>query len=220
MIIMFATYQVTNNPAIPAIVHLGNQETPVWIQSYWEEGEFAQYIRRNGCGHCCAAMAASLYGIHITPYEEYLLCLKLWGAPEEDQGQDHFQTVSGIVKILNHLNIPAQCFPVAEDGQEAAADHIYSCLQEGKQAIFVSDPFRDPGNPFSTGYHYVMAVGFDENGSILIANSSEKTAKGGIQTVSLPTIQTALYAGGTADPNMTWGMVEVLHKGCTYVIVG
>lgn len=102
------TFERTNDPAIPAMIRIGQQQTPVWIQSAWTQVEYALYIRRNGCGHCCTAMAARLQGIQIDPYQAYLLCRQLWGDPEEAKGQDHFQTVAGIVKILQHLHIPAQ----------------------------------------------------------------------------------------------------------------
>lgn len=213
-------FERTEKPEIPAIVYANGRETPVWIQSAWTEGEYAQYIRRNGCGHCCTAMAARLRGVEIDPYEEYVLCRQLWGEPDEEKGQDHFLTVAGVVKVLRYLNIPARCYGVPEQGQKAAATHIVSCLQDQKQVIFVSDPFRDPGNVFSTGYHYVMAVGLDSEGRILIANSSENTSKGGVQLVSPETVEKALYQGGTADMEMNWGVVETLYKGCTYVVVG
>ena len=215
-----ATYMTTENAAIPAIVRLGKYETPVWIQSAWETGEFAFYIRRNGCGHCCAAMAANLNGVKITPYEEYLLCRELWGAPDENIGQDHFQTVAGITKVLSHLGIPAQFYTVEEGKQQCSAAHIVSCLKEGKTVIFACDPFRNPGDPFSTGYHYVLAVGFLQEGEILVANSSEDTVKGGVQFVTEETIAKSLYRGSTASPDMTWGQVEYLDKCCTYVVVG
>ena len=207
----------TDDPLIPAVISAGVYQTPVWIQSEWTEGEFAQYIRRNGCGHCCTAMAARLRGVDMDPYQEYLLCRQLWGAPDEKLQQDHFLTVSGIVKVLRHLGISAQCYGVNE--QKQAMAHILSSLQEKKLVILISDPFRDEDNIFSTGYHYVMAVGFAENGKIVIANSSEKISKGGVQLVTPEKIETALYQGGTADETMTWGIVEQLHKGCTYVIV-
>lgn len=213
-------FKRTGEKDIPAIVYAKGRETPVWIQSAWTAGEYAQYIRRNGCGHCCTAMAARLWGVEIDPYEEYMMCRQLWGAPDAEKGQDHFLTVGGIVKVLRHLNIPAVCYGVPEQEQKAAADHIVSCLRDGKQVILISDPFRDPGNEFSTGYHYVMAVGFDSEGRILIANSSENTSKGGIQLVTPETIEKALYQGGTADMEMSWGVVETLYKGCTYVVVG
>ena len=209
----------TADPLIPAYITAGSHKTPVWIQSEWTEGEFSQYIRRNGCGHCCTAMAARLRGVDIDPYQEYLLCRELWGEPNIQKQQDHFLTVAGIQKILTHLGISARCYGVAKNEQKQAVAHILSSLQAGKLVIFVSDPFRDTDNIFSTGYHYVMAVGFAEKGKIVIANSSEKISKGGVQLVAPEKIENALYQGGTADESMTWGIVEQLDKGCTYVVV-
>lgn len=207
-----------DNPMIPATVCLGEKKTPVWIQTQWQQGEFAVYIRRNGCGHCCTAMAANLHGVTIDPYGIYTLCRKLWGTPEN--GQDHFLSVGGITKVLRHLQIPAQCFGVAEGEEAAAASHIMECLKMGKQVIFISDPFRDPGNLFSTGYHYVLAVGIQEDGRVLIANSSETVTAGGVQTATETQIASALYQGGTANEEMTWGEIERLWEGCTYVVAG
>ena len=219
----YASYQLTGDPKIPATVDWNGRRTPVWMQQLWTTGPYQNYVRANGCGHCCAAMAARLHGVDIDPHEEYELCRKLWGAPRElpnDMGQDHFQTVAGITKVLTHLGIPAQCCGVAEDGQKDATGHIIEVLKQGKQVILISDPFRDPGNIFSTGYHYVMAVGFAENGKILIANSSVNAAPQGVQLVEPDVIGRALFAGGTADMSMTWGEISVLYKGCTYVVVG
>ena len=212
------TFESTANEDIPAVVRRGGYSTPVWIQSKWTDGEFAHYIQKNGCGHCCTAMAAQLHGVDIDPYREYVLCRELWGPPREEHGQDHFITVSGIVKVLSSLGINAACFGV--DDQSRGFDHIIRSLKEEKLVIFVSDPFRDVDNPFSTGYHYVMALGLNEDGNVLIANSSEKVTRGGIQIVSPNDVCKALYQGGTADMSMTWGVVEELNKGCTYVIVG
>lgn len=60
----------------------------------------------------------------------------------------------------------------------------------------ISDPFRDPGNVIATGYHYVMAVGFEENGKILISNSPEYTSTGGVQVVTLETVKNAREVPG------------------------
>ena len=62
---MQVTYAFTDNPSIPAVVTRGVYSTPVWLQQDWEDGEFACYIRGNGCGHCCIAMAANLHGVKI-----------------------------------------------------------------------------------------------------------------------------------------------------------
>lgn len=64
-----------------------------------------------------------------------------------------------------------------------------------------------------------MAVGIDEKGDILIANSSEKVSKGGIQKVNAQTIEKSIFEGGTANPEMTWGMLDYIPRGCTYVVV-
>lgn len=219
----YPVFQFTGDPLTPATVTYRGNTTPVWLQQRWMEGEFAQYIVHNGCGHCCCAMAAGLRGVAITPYEEYLLCRRLWGPPKElpeDQGQDHFMSVAGIVKVLNHLNIPARAFPVPEGAKVAAQKEIHKALLEGKQVIVMSDPFRDPGNIFSTGYHYILAVGYLPDGQILIANSSLGATDTGIQIVSLAQLAGALYEGSTANMAMTWGELRILGQGCGYITVG
>ena len=75
-------------------------------------------------------------------------------------------------------------------------------------------PRRGKGFPFAHGCAIL------ENAEILIANSSETVTAGGVQTVTEAQLANALYQGGTADPEMTWGKVAVLHKGCTYVVAG
>jgi hypothetical protein len=216
----YATYKIIGTELIPSEVFLGDASTPVWHQAKWSEGEYEEFVRKNGCGHCCAAMALNLHGIKITPHEEFTLCRKLWGEPNREQEfpQGNYQTVQGIAKILRHHGVPAECFGVPT--REHAAAHIESVLREGKQVIFWSAPREDfPENPFSTGAHYVMAVGYTEKGEILIANSSQKKAPDGVQTVDVDTIAKALYLG--AEPtDKTWGE-KGDHIHCAgYVVVG
>jgi hypothetical protein len=216
----YATYKIIGTELIPSEVFLGDASTPVWHQAKWSEGEYEEFVRKNGCGHCCAAMALNLHGIKITPHEEFTLCRKLWGEPNREQEfpQGNYQTVQGIAKILRHHGVPAECFGVPT--REHAAAHIESVLREGKQVIFWSAPREDfPENPFSTGAHYVMAVGYTEKGEILIANSSQKKAPEGVQTVNVDTIAKALYLG--AEPtDKTWGE-KGDHIHCAgYVVVG
>lgn len=216
----YATYKIIGTELIPSKVFLGDASTPVWHQAKWSEGEYEEFVRKNGCGHCCAAMALNLHGVSITPHEEFTLCRKLWGEPNREQEfpQGNYQTVQGIAKILRHHGVPAECFGVPT--REHAAAHIESVLREGKQVIFWSAPREDfPENPFSTGAHYVMAVGYTEKGEILIANSSQKKAPDGVQTVNVDIIAKALYLG--AEPtDKTWGE-KGDHIHCAgYVVVG
>ena len=101
---IYAKYNKRDDYLIPSEVILGDNITPVWLQQRWTDGEFSEYIVRNGCGHCCTAMTANLKGIKITPYEEYELCRKLWGAPNAGEQQDHFLSVAGIVKVLKSVS--------------------------------------------------------------------------------------------------------------------
>ena len=61
----YASYELIHTDLIPAIVRIGDAATPVWHQAKWSEGEYQEFVRKNGCGHCCAAMALCLHGIDI-----------------------------------------------------------------------------------------------------------------------------------------------------------
>ena len=217
---VYASYKKTENELTPCIVSLGNAETPVWHQGKWSEGEYQEFVRKNGCGHCCVAMALNLHGIRIDPHEEFTLCRALWGAPvlEREFPQLGYQTVAGISKILKHHGVPAvYCgVPSCED----AAARIGEALKSGKQVIFWSHPNESfPENPFSTGEHYVLAVGYTEQGEILVANSSAKRAPEGFQLVDLNTIVRALHLGA-APADLTWGERGPRERCSGYVIVG
>ena len=215
---MKISYQMTGNPAIPAVVHRGEHTTPVWLQQDWQEGEFAEFIRCSGCGHCCTAMAANLLGASITPYEEYLRCREMFGAPEGKQF--HFTTVPAIVEVLGSLRIPAKGFGVKKGGGDEAAAHIMQALRQEKMVIFVSEPSeRLPDNPFSSGHHYVLLVGLTEDGQVLVANSSRRATDKGVQLTDEKTIAAAVHQD--CDPkDITWGELERFHDGFGYVVVG
>ena len=219
---MYPSYKYTNDASVPAIITLGEHTTPVWIQQKWQEGEWAQFVQKNGCGHTCTAMVLNLNGININPHEEFALCRKLWGEPRmgEPLYEDNFISASGIVKVIESFGIKAQAFGVPEGKAHEEAQHIENMLREGKQVIFWSHPSdKLPDNPFSSGEHYVLAVGFTKDDKILIANSSEKAAvKDGIQTTDTDTIAKVLREG--SEPmDFTWGRHDLVHSG-GYVVVG
>ena len=216
----YARYELLGTGLIPATVSIGGKSSPVWHQAKWEGGEYEQFVRKNGCGHCCAAMALNLHGVQIDPHGEFTLCRTLWGEPntELEYPQGNYQTVMGITKILRHHGVAAECFGVPST--EDAAARIEAALRAGKQVIFWSNPNEDfPDNPFSVGEHYVMAVGYTEEGKILVANSSQKKAPEGVQLTEIATIVRALYLG--CEPrDTTWGQ-RGYHKHCAgYVVVG
>lgn len=211
-------YRMTGESSVPAVVTRGAYSTPVWLQQDWENGEFAVYIRNNGCGHCCTAMAANLMGASMNPYEEYLRCRQMFGAPGENQC--HFTTVPVILKVLESLGIPAVGFGVKKDGGKESAAHIMQMLRQEKMVIFVSEPSdRLPNNPFSSGHHYVLCVGLTEAGEVLVANSSRRATDKGVQLTDEKTIAAAIHHD--CDPqNITWGELDRFHDGFGYVVVG
>jgi hypothetical protein len=217
---IYANYRRIDTELIPSVVTLGSASTPIWRQGRWSTGEYQEFVRKNGCGHCCAAMALNLHGVKIDPHEEFSICRKLWGEPDGDREfpQRNYQTVAGITKILRYHGVKAEYFGVPSC--ESAATHIDEALKNGQQVIFWSNPSEDfPENPFSRGEHYVMAVGYTENGHILVANSSEKWTIEGVQLVNITTIARALFIGA-APTDKTWGE-QGCHEHCAgYVVVG
>lgn len=216
------TYKFTGNKKIPAEITLNEYSTPVWIQEQWEGGEYAEYVRRNGCGHCCTAMALNLNGVKITPHEEFELCRKLWGEPRmyEPFNEDNFMSISGIVKIIKHFGVFAECFGIENGKSNTAAKHMEEMLLKGKQVILGSYPSEKLlNNPFASGGHYILAVGIDDNGRILIANSSETAAtKDGIQHTDVETIAKVVFEG--CEPaDFTWGRYDSAHNR-GYVVIG
>ncbi|MBQ9859768.1 MAG: hypothetical protein IJO76_03710 [Clostridia bacterium] len=212
------TLRAGDSALAPTILRIRNNETPVWLQHRWQSGPFAAFINRNGCGHCCTAMAARLFGVDIDPHQEYAYCRTLWGEPTNDQG--HWLSAAGVAKILRSLSVPAKEFGVKHNGAKKATEHILSALRQGKAVIFTSDPQRYPDNPFSSGAHWVMAVSLEKDGTILVANSAEKFAPTGIQYVMPKEIEKALFPESTAPPEMTWGEHNRIGEGSGYIVVG
>ena len=219
-----AAFTRTGDPAVPATVSINGRTSPVWLQKLWPEGPHTRYIRSNGCGHCCAVMAARLHGVEdIDPLKEYERCLSLWGEPDENH--DHFITARGIAEVLASFGVAAESFgvPADEAGLDAVRVRIQTALSEGRQVIFWSHPTPRPDgngtdNPFSTGEHYVMAVGYTANGQILIANSGNRVTSDGAQLCGMDTILECLFRGCTAALT-GWGVGKRLPDCGGVVIV-
>lgn len=217
----FPTFAFTGNENVPARIFLNGHSSDVWLQAKWQDGEYAEFVRENGCGHCCVAMVLNLHGIKITPHEEFGFCRKIWGEPntEEQIREYNYISVRGMVQILENFGVKAQSFGVEEGSCHKCAQHIENELLAGNQVIFWSHPSEKLSvNPFSTGDHYVLAVGIAENGKILIANSSLKGATSdGIQYTDTDTIAKVLYEG-CKPYDFTWGRLEMIHSS-GYVVV-
>ncbi len=217
-----AKVYLKDDARIPADIEKNGHVAHVYIQRQWETGEFKNYIQKNGCGHCCVAMALALNGVSdVTPHDEYVHCRQMWGAPKEEEPfhQGHFLSTVGVYKSVTSYGVAAEYVPIPTGGESACADRLYQALEEGKTAIFWSHPFTSD-NPFSTGDHYVLAAGLTDDGNILIANSSihAKTDHLGVQIVTKQTIADALW-GNDSHPDATWGNGDE-NLAAGFVIVG
>ena len=216
----FVDYDFIDTQLVYSTVKVGEMITPVWRQNRWDCGQYQEFIRNNGCGHCCVAMVLNLHDIKITPHDEFSECIKLWGMPnaEQEYPQRAYLSISGIYKILSHYGVKAEYFGVKS--KDKAKEQIDNALKSNKQVIFWSNPNQnDLENPFSTGEHYVLAVGYTKDAKILVANSSEKASKTGIQLVEINTIVNSLLVG--ADPqDLTWGESGPRERCAGFVVVG
>ena len=213
-------YIFTNNESIPAVITVGDNSSPVWIQQRWNDGEYASFIRNNGCGHCCTAMVLNLCGTKIDPYEEYLLCRKMWGEPDTGKNEYHFQSVSGITKVIKSFDVPCEYFGIPAGESDNAARHIEKSLEDGRLVIFWSHPSdKLENNPFSMGEHYVLAFGINKDGKIMIANSSDRIPDAkGVQLTDRDTVSKVLYEG-SMPLDFTWGRGDLKATG-GYVVAG
>lgn len=219
---MSITYRCTGDSAAPAIITINKNSTPVWIQQEWIAGEYAELIRKNGCGHCCTSMVLNLNGIKIDPHEEFSLCRKMWGKPRmgEPLFEDNFLSETGIEEIIKSFGIRAKAYGVENGKAYETSVFIENQLKEGKQVIIWSHPSdKLPDNPFSSGEHYVLAAGITDDGKILIANSSKKAhTQTGVQFADRETIEKVLFEG-TQTSDYTWGRYDFSKSGA-FVVVG
>ena len=225
-----ATFRTTDDEFIPAYVSVRGRETPVWIQQRTPDAEFSKFVKQSGCGHTCVAMTLRLLGFDdITPYKEFLYCRELFGAPKKAEEspngltQHAFITPSGIRKVLQSFSVPAMDYSVPKGKRKECVKQIVSALKDGKLVIMASHPSKEfPENPFSKGDHWILLVGFNKDGKILVANSSLNgiTPILGIhEGVEEEVIEKALWDGGESI-DATWGNLEILEKITGYIIVG
>lgn len=207
---------------IAATVARGAHTTPVWIQSRWQTGEYAEYIVKNGCGHCSVAMALRLSGIpEIDPHAEYCALRARYGDPDPAAGEGHWLDPQGVAASCRLHGLAAECFGIPAGGCRAATAHILSALAKGRMVIFLSFPLT-ADNPFSGGAHYVLLVGLDGAGRVQVANSSLRgvTKTPGVQTVPPAALTAALLPeGGDPTAGAVWGRADY-GKRQGYIIVG
>lgn len=191
-------------------VRLDGKETTVWKQSALT-GTYASQLKAHGCGHCCVAMAACLRGKATTPAAVLKMAVNLWGKP--GSGESYALSARGAATLLKKLGVTAAAYTVTAANLTSMKTTIKQALKTGKQVICFTHKY-DANDPFASGDHYVLAVGYSKDDKIVVANSG---GLGRIQKVSLTKLMAYIYHSGTGK-DATWLKTSAGSAGI--VIVG
>ena len=155
-------------------------------------GTYHKEISSNGCGACCTAFALILQGKKIAPAEIIKKGISLWGK----WPRACLISAPGIATIIKKYGYNAKYYAVTTKNKADIKRTIHAALMAGKQVICWTDDNGHKGDPFSDGEHYVMAVGYNAKGKIVVANSGNK---GPVNLVTLDTLCKFLQEGNGKD---------------------
>lgn len=163
-----------------------NGKTVSVINQHHVTGTYAAQIAKNGCGACCAAMALTLMGKKVTPANVIGKGVALWGEWKKSC------TLSGIgiQTIIKKYGYKAKYYKVSTLNRPAIKRTINKALKAGRPVICWT------GRGFSSGDHYVLAVGYNKLGRVVVANSGKR---GPVNIVTLDALCKTLKEGNGKD---------------------
>ncbi|GEM_PF-4199818 len=141
-----------------ATVSKGGYSTPIWKQhAIWKKRSSAS---RHGCGICVTSMALQLSGVPSNPN----MVLK-----QTNRSMKRCKSLkpNQAVKVLkkNHVNV--RPVNTRAFSRKQCVDIMKEALDNGKVIMTLVR-----GKPFSNNTHWVLIVGYDQKGRIVVANSS------------------------------------------------
>ena len=150
------------------------------------KGTYAKELSAHGCGACCAAMALTLMGKKVTPAGVLKIAVALWGKWPK------YQLISarGLAAIVGKYGCTANVAFVTKSNRTTIRKLIDTALRAGKPVICWT------AKGFSSGDHYVLAVGYNKLGRVVVANSGNR---GPVNIVTLDTLCKYIQAGTGAD---------------------
>ena len=157
-----------------------------------QTGAYAKDISKNGCGACCTAFALILQGKKVTAADVIKRGISLWGK----WPRSCLLSAQGIATIIKKYGHEAKYYAVTTKNKTDIKRMIHAALMAGKQVICWTDDNGFKGDPFSSGEHYVMAVGYNARGKIVVANSGNR---GPVNLVTLNTLCKFLQEGSGKD---------------------
>ena len=157
-----------------------------------QTGDYAKDISNNGCGACCTAFALILQGKKVTAADVVKKGISLWGK----WPRACLISAQGIQTLIKKYGCTATYYAVTKANKGSIRSVIDKALKAGKQVICWTDDNGHKGDPFAAGEHYVMAVGYDAKGRVVVANSGNR---GPVNLVSLDTLCKFLQEGSGKD---------------------
>lgn len=165
-----------------SVVKLGTKKCTV-LNQHKRTGPWKAELGKHGCGVSCAAFAARLVGVpSITPESMMLNAVRIFNKTKK--GQIYAISTAGIVTILKKKGLKPTRRLVTKENRAKIQNEIDDALRCGKPVICWTTAY-DKADPFAGGHHYILAVGYNSKGAVVIANSG---GKGPVQTVSLDTL--------------------------------
>ncbi len=169
-----------------------NGKTVTVVNQHRIGGTYGKQIAKNGCGACCTSMALGFMGKKVTPANVIVKGIALWGKWKKSC------TLSGvgIETLIKKYGHKAKYYKVSKLNKPAIKKTIDKALKTGKPVICWTDDNGKKGDPFSNDEHYVLAVGYNKAGRVVVANSGKR---GPVNIVTLESILKYLQEGNGKD---------------------
>lgn len=156
------------------------------------KGTYAKELSAHGCGACCAALALTLMGKKAAPADILRKGVALWG-----KWPKHALISSrGLAAIVDKYGCSAKVTFVTKSNRTTIRKLIDTALRAGRPVICWTDDNGHRIDPFASGDHYVLAVGYNRLGRIVVANSGNR---GPVNIVTLNVLCKYLQEGTGAD---------------------
>lgn len=160
-----------------------NGQSITVVNQHQIKGTYAKELSAHGCGACCAAMALCLMGKKVKPPDILGRAVALWGKwPKYPLISAH-----GLAVIIERYGYIGK---LSTSNTKTIKKLIDSALRAGKPVICWTK------KGFSSGNHYVLAVGYNNLGRVVVANSGNR---GPVNIVTLNALCESLKEGNGAD---------------------
>lgn len=169
-----------------------NGRTMTVVNQHKLKGAYAKELSAHGCGACCAAFALTLRGRKTAPAEVLKKAVSLWGKWPKYS----LVSAQGLATILKKYGYTASFHAVTKANRSAIRKLVDAALRAGNPVICWTDDNGHKGDPFAGGDHYVLAVGYNRLGRVVVANSGNR---GPVNVVTLDALCKFLQEGTGAD---------------------